>query len=110
MDVAYQSLLRQFRGGLVACRELYLEGAKICAEQQAEHFLDSPKEIHEAMDELHKGLLVKVYVTIAEADRKWSQQEQEFAAVLFEHLWNERLSGEKLRDAAQQVHSQAYTL
>jgi tellurite resistance protein len=106
----FSSLLDQFRQALAECRELYRTSAQICVEQHAEDFLDSPKEIQAAMDELHKGLLVKVYVVVSEADRKWSTEEQQLAEALFEHLWNERLFGENLREAARQVSAQAYTL
>jgi hypothetical protein len=108
MNDDFSALLAQFRQALAECRELYRTSGALCAEQHAEHFLDTPREIQSAMDELHKGLLVKIYVSISEADRVWSSQEQELAAVLFEHLWNERLSGDELRSAAEQIHSQAY--
>lgn len=110
MDPAFSALVEQFRQTLVECRELYRTSGTLCAEQHSDEFIDSPQEIRVAMDELHKGLLVKVYVTVSEADRNWSSEEQQLAAILFEHLWNEKLSGDKLREAAHGVHSQAYGL
>jgi SpoVK/Ycf46/Vps4 family AAA+-type ATPase len=44
---------------------------------------------------------------VCEADRKWSDAERYHAEVLFQHLWNKRLTGEKLgataRKAAEDV-------
>jgi hypothetical protein len=44
------------------------------------------------MDDLHKGLLVKTFVTVAAADQRWSRSEQMLLMVLFQHLWQRQLS------------------
>ena len=55
------------------------------------------------MDDLHRALVLKIYMTVCEADRKWSKPEREMAEVLFEHLWNRRLTGEQLCAAAREA-------
>jgi hypothetical protein len=44
----------------------------------------------ELMDDLHRALVVKVYFTVCQADRKWSQGERSLAEHLIEHLWKRR--------------------
>ena len=45
------------------------------------------------MDDLHRGLLIKVYVTIVRADDRWTTPEKKVAAAMIEHLWGEELRG-----------------
>jgi SpoVK/Ycf46/Vps4 family AAA+-type ATPase len=62
------------------------------------------------MDDLHAGLLIKIFVTMSEADRRWSTREQHLGAALFEHLWGRKLSHDQLRKAAQHVSRRAQEL
>ncbi len=55
------------------------------------------------MDDLHRALVLKIYVTVCEADHEWTKAERQLATVLFEHLWNQRLTGEKLTEAARKA-------
>lgn len=59
------------------------------------------------MDDLHRGLLIKVYVTVVRADNRWSAPEKKVAAEMIEHLWDQRLRGNELRDAAMELFKQA---
>lgn len=62
------------------------------------------------MDDLHRGLLIKVYVTIVRADDRWTAPEKLVAAAMIEHLWGEELHGEELREAATGLFQQADAL
>ncbi|QDT13924.1 AAA family ATPase [Planctomycetes bacterium K23_9] len=59
------------------------------------------------MDDLHRGLLIKVYVTIVRADDRWTGPEKLVAAAMIEHLWGEELAGRQLREAATGLFQQA---
>ncbi|MGB7342694.1 MAG: AAA family ATPase [Pirellulaceae bacterium] len=59
------------------------------------------------MDDLHRGLLIKVYVTIVRADDRWTGPEKLVAAAMIEHLWGEELAGKQLREAATGLFQQA---
>lgn len=59
------------------------------------------------MDDLHRGLLIKVYVTIVRADDRWTAQEKRVAAAMIEHLWGQQLHGADLREAATGLFQQA---
>ena len=72
--------------------------------QQYPHLIDkSGDEFVQLMDDLHRALVLKIYVVVCEADRKWSQAEREMAEVLFDHLWHRRLTGEQLRATAREA-------
>lgn len=64
----------------------------------------------ELMDDLHRGILIKVYTTIIRSDQRWSQMEKYVGTVLIEHLWDERLQGSALFEAANQIVAQADAL
>ncbi|MFK8113966.1 MAG: AAA family ATPase [Rubripirellula sp.] len=61
----------------------------------------------EMMDELHRGLLIKVYVTVVRADDRWTGPEKRVAAAMIEHLWGEEFDGAHLREAATGLFQQA---
>lgn len=62
------------------------------------------------MDDLHRGLLVKVYTFIIRSDGRWTRMEKYVCSLLIEHLWDQRLHGSALRDAAEGVLQHADTL
>lgn len=95
------SALSQFELAILDCRQLYLSGARECAERHPELIKGPPEKFVQRMDDLHKGLLAKIYVAVADADGRWSKPEQQMAEVLFEHLWGARLTGAPLREAMQ---------
>ncbi len=92
-----------FRSILDECRELYVSSGKLCAQQFPQLIEQSGDKFVQLMDDLHRALVLKIYVTICEADQQWSPAERELAVILFEHLWNQHLSGEKLCMAAREA-------
>lgn len=62
------------------------------------------------MNDLHHGLLVKVYVTIVRADDRWTASEKKVASAMIEYLWGEELRGAELREAATGLFRQADNL
>ncbi len=67
----------------------------------------SAEEFIALMDDLHRALVLKVYFSVAEADKKWSSRERFLAEELFDHLWGRRLTGEELREAARRLSEDA---
>ena len=106
----FDSHIEQFQQAVKACQRLYLSSAKLCIEQYASFLPDSPESFLQLMDDLHKGLLIKIYVTIVEADERWSQNEKRLGRVLFDHIWPGGVPGDKLREAAAHVFREAQTL
>ncbi len=62
------------------------------------------------MDDLHRGLLIKIYMDVALADLNWQPAERQLAQRLFAHLWGRQLEGTELRSAAQELHQRAQRL
>jgi hypothetical protein len=95
--------LSVFRATLEECRKLYVSSGQLCA-QQYPHLIDkSGDEFVQLMDDLHRALVLKIYVVVCEADRKWSQAERALAEVLFDHLWHRPLTAEQLRATAREA-------
>jgi hypothetical protein len=95
--------LSVFRATLEECRKLYVSSGQLCA-QQYPHLIDKKgDEFVQLMDDLHRALVLKIYVVVCEADRKWSQAEREMAEVLFDHLWHRPLTAEQLRATAREA-------
>ncbi|MEM1068632.1 MAG: AAA family ATPase [Planctomycetota bacterium] len=65
------------------------------------------KNFVQLMDDLHRGLLIKVYVTIVRADDRWTAPEKRVAREMIEYLWGEKLRGTELREAATGLFQQA---
>lgn len=104
------SLLDQFRLALEECRKLYLTSGRRCAECHPQLIKGPPENFVRLMDDLHKGLLLKIYLTVAVADKRLSPRELQFAEILFEHVWGQRLTGGKLREALRHAVDEASKL
>jgi hypothetical protein len=92
-----------FTRTLDECRELYVSSGRLCAHEYPQLIAKKGDEFVELMDDLHRALVLKVYFSVCEADRKWSEAERQLAESLFEHLWCKRLTGEELRIAARKA-------
>lgn len=99
-----------FSRTLRECRELYVSSGELC-ERNYPHLLDRKNGKFVAlMDDLHRALVLKVYLSICEADKKWSKQERFLAEVLCHHLWGQWLSGEKLNETMRRASSESTRL
>jgi hypothetical protein len=100
----------QFRQAVHDCRQLYLAAARDCIEHHPTLLPGSPQAFQQLMADLSKGLLIKTYMSMAEADQRWTAEEMRLAAILFEHIWGEPLSGDRLREAARHVLAESRQL
>ena len=62
------------------------------------------------MDDLHRGLLVKTYISVAEADQSWSASERRLAKELVLHVWGKLLDGADLQETILRLSGQATSL
>jgi hypothetical protein len=99
-----------FRRLLGECRQLYVSsGRQIVTEHP--HLIAEPAEpLIERMDNLHRGLLTKIFVTLCDADRQWSQNEHFLAEVLLFHLQGQWLDGDLLRQTINTMSREAAAL
>jgi len=99
-----------FQEILIACRQLYQSAARQAYQAYPGSFSGSEERFAEKIDKLHQGLLIKVYVTVVEVDRRWSREEKQLGRLLFDHVWPGRIPSGKLREAAQPIFRLAQTL
>ncbi|MDA8743728.1 AAA family ATPase [Rubripirellula amarantea] len=92
------------------CGKLYATSARLMVRRYPTEIEGLPERFSELMDDLHRGLIIKVYVTIVRADERWTGPEKRVAAALIEHLWQQSLSGKELREAATGLFQQADAL
>ena len=89
------------------CHQLYRDSGDLMVRRHTALLEGNPRSFPGLMEDLHRGLLIKVYVTVVRADKRWSAAEKKVAAALIEHLWGSPLSGNELRDAATELFRQA---
>ncbi len=92
-------LTDEFRSAVQECQRLYHEAGELCLRDHPQLIKTSGEEFLALMDDLSRGLLVKVFITIFKADWRWAPQELELALALCRDLWNEELTEAQLRPA-----------
>src|SRR5262249_3064026 len=86
------------------CLELYRSSARAWVQSlPAESAARSQTATLELMDDLARGLLIKVFLIIVQADRKFSGQESWLAQVLLAKLWGRMLSPGEVGEVLQEL-------
>ncbi|TWU45372.1 Stage V sporulation protein K [Novipirellula aureliae] len=100
-------LIGMLRRVLRDCGKLYQHCGKWMVRRYPSLIQGDPNRFVELMDDLHRGLLIKVYVTIVRADDRWSAAEKRVAAEMIDYLWGQKMHGPHLREAAESLFEQA---
>lgn len=100
-------LLGMLRRVLRDCGTLYERCATWMIRRHPTLIEGNHQSFRELMDDLHRGLVIKVYVDIVRADDRWSGVEKQIAAEMIEYLWGQKLRGPELREAAIALFAQA---
>src|SRR5262249_4130062 len=87
-----------FRNLLHECQELYRGCALEYVEKHPDFIQDSPAAFVERMLNLHRGLVLKVFVAIALADQRVSPGEMQLARELCAHAWGRQLDDHQLQE------------
>lgn len=95
----FHHILAQFRQSLVDCRDLYRSSGELALREQGDRIKPAQRDFVQLMDDLHRALLVKIFVTVGQCDRAFSKYEQALAEALIQHLWQRTLAGDELRQA-----------
>jgi len=106
-EIGNSRLIGLLRRVLLDCRRVYVDSAHWLAKRHPTLIGGKEADFVRLMDDLHRGLLVKVYVTMVRADNRWTGPEKLVAATMIEHLWGEKLKGSALREAATGLFEQA---
>ncbi|XZE52115.1 AAA family ATPase [Planctomycetaceae bacterium SH139] len=91
-------------------RKLYVDSGRWLVSRHKTLLGDRAAGFVDLMDDLHRGLLIKVYTEIIRSDNRWTGMEKFVGTLLIEHLWDERLRGSALREAAESILAQADAL
>lgn len=95
-----QEKTEHYRRLLSETRELYRDAARR-VEREHPELVPIDKDYVALLEDLHSGLVLRLYVTICKADQMWTDAELRLAEELCEHLWGERLTGGDLNRAIQ---------
>lgn len=96
-------LLFQLREELNECEAIYRAGAHLCQLTCPERIDGDPKKFLERMIDLHRGLLIKVFIEISQGDRAWHPEEREVALELLHHVWGVNIGDDKLSEVLRNV-------
>ncbi len=99
------AILAELGEAMQKCRQLYLSFVP-----PSQGFLKTAsRQFSLSQDRLHRGLLAKIYATIAEADARWTYEEQRCAAALLQHVGVPFAEGQ-LEETARKIARQAAKL
>src|SRR5262245_62419161 len=93
-----KTLVSEFQQALEDCENLYVTAAQECARLHPESLNCSRREFIDRMVDLHRGLVVKIFIAIAFVDHQWCHHDLVLGRAMFEHLWERRLDGELPRE------------
>jgi AAA+ superfamily predicted ATPase len=103
----FDDICHDFDQTLHACRELYVSSAHLCLEETPHLVPGQPEAYIELLDNLHRGLLLKIFTSVAASDQICSAAEQKLAVRLLNHAWDETLGEERVREVLPHVMTQA---
>ncbi|HZL89012.1 MAG TPA: AAA family ATPase [Pirellulaceae bacterium] len=106
----FADLLGEFRQAIDECARLYRDAAEQAVLECPGQLGADPAKFRLTMADLHAGLLLKIYTSVAEADLRWNQPEQVFAQTVFEHVWGKSLFGDELRETVLHVSTSSAAL
>ena len=78
----FPDLPSQFRQLLGKCRDLYVSSGELAARDNPQQLEATSGPFVQLMDDLHGALLVKVFVSVCQCDKRWSKNEKFLAEVL----------------------------
>src|SRR5262245_17994523 len=91
------ALAQEFRTALEECEELYRSAGEQCAPLNPELSEEAAGAFVARMLELHRALVVKLLVEIAQVDWRWSPEELLLAGELSENVWGKRYCDAELK-------------
>ena len=75
MSLTKQQVINEFVQAMQACRNLYIQCGLKIANQYPHLIPDHEHDFVAMMDDLHKGLLIKLFVTVGDSDLELSREE-----------------------------------
>ncbi len=109
-DFNFPSRPSLFSRTLRECRDLYLSAGHLIASEHPGLVKTTDGDFVQLMDDLHRTLVMKIYLTLCEADQTWSKEERFLAEVLCHHLFDQWLEGEQLSATMKRASTEAAKL
>jgi tellurite resistance protein len=104
-DVSDSSLvetIRLYRETLVAIRDLYISSGRLIRDSYAwlaDGEVEDAASLAGQMDDLHQGLVMKIYATAVPSLRADAMQQRQLGRATLEHIWGTTVMGSQLRQA-----------
>ncbi|MFO0939796.1 MAG: hypothetical protein U0930_03425 [Pirellulales bacterium] len=92
------------------CELIYQSSARRAVNEFPHRIGPNAVEFEERMQDLFRGLLIKVFISICWSDRYWSDAEKEAAQIILKRAWNVELCSDNLKRSLAHVASKADTL
>ncbi len=89
-------LVFHLREEMNECESIYRAGAHLCRKTCPEKIEGDPDKFCELMIDLHRGLLIKLFVEVSGCERCWHPAEAEVARELLNHVWGADLGRDQL--------------
>jgi hypothetical protein len=96
-------LLFQLRQEMNECESIYRAAAHLCRQTCPEQIQSDPEKFLDLMVDLHRGLLIKLFVEVSECERSWHPEETELARELLDHVWGANVDKDQLPDVLHNV-------
>ncbi|MCA9230047.1 MAG: AAA family ATPase [Planctomycetales bacterium] len=109
-DSESPDLPARFQQTIAECQQLYYSSGQLIVSEYPDLLPNTGEHFLRLMDDLHRALLVKVFITMCEADRRWTRPEKHLGELLLLHLWKHRLQGDQLKTALVQMSEKAVSL
>lgn len=100
-------IIEQFRRALGDCQRVYEQAAQEYAAIGRESDSFSADRFAELMLDLQRGLVVKIFVEVAQSDWHFSAAERELAVALIQHVWKVNLEPDQVRPAIEELVEKA---
>jgi hypothetical protein len=88
-----------YRQALEDCEDLYRSAALEVLHAQPEMSKDARRDFLHRMIDLHRGLVLKIFVDVAFVERRWSDEALELAEEMFQHLYHKHLKHDQVLEA-----------
>jgi tellurite resistance protein len=105
-----QEAIKAFVQSMQECRNLYVQCGMMIADQYPHLIPEHETDFVAMMDDLHKGLIIKLFVSISDSDLKLAREEQYLANLVVHHVWRQQLKNETMSSVISTVRQEATSL
>jgi tellurite resistance protein len=101
-DDSLVETIRLYRETLIAIRELYISSGSLIRDSYgwlADDKVGDAASLADQMDDLHQGLVMKVYATAIPSLRADTMHQRQLGRATLEHIWGTTVMGTQLRQA-----------